>query len=394
MNLKNKMIKQIFKIIRDYSISIITFCKILFLRYKKRKKSCLIITNGMGYGGAPLVLLEVAKNYRNQGYKVIVVTEHYGPLIRVFQKEKISIWITPKYQYGFKKLILKCNFSFVFVNTITLYQWIEYLEFRSIPALWWIHESDSYVKQLCTCIPKKLTSTRVLTVSERTVSALRKYNINYSTDMLYYGLDDLSLSKNDTHETKHSLFTYLVLGAICKRKNQLEAINAYNRLPDSIKQNSTLLFIGEAIDGEENYYQTFIKTIASFPNIKYLTKINRDAISELFKTIDTLICCSIDDPLPVVVTESFMFGKLVILSSKVGQYSLIKDGYNGYTYSSGNADELKEKMLLAWENRDNIQSQAIQKLYQYHFSKERFEEQLCHYTKSLLQKSSNTSKGK
>lgn len=92
MNLKNKMIKQIFKIIRDYSISIITFCKILFLRYKKRKKSCLIITNGMGYGGAPLVLLEVAKNYRNQGYKVIVVTEHYGPLIRVFQKKK--------YQYG------------------------------------------------------------------------------------------------------------------------------------------------------------------------------------------------------------------------------------------------------------------------------------------------------
>ena len=111
----------------------------------------------------------------------------------------------------------------------------------------------------------------------------------------------------------------------------------------------------------------------------------------LYRQIDALICCSIDDPLPVVVTECLMFKKNVIVSSGTGQYYMIKDGYNGYSYLESDIDSLCEKMELSWKNKNNkTLNKNARKLYIDNFTKKVFEKNIMLYTRELLNEQKNS----
>ena len=105
------------------------------------------------------------------------------------------------------------------------------------------------------------------------------------------------------------------MGAICSRKNQLFAIQAYNLLPKKIRAASKLMLVGTPLDEKDPYYIEFLRVVKQYPEIDYIPRVERSEIPALYRQINALICCSIDDPLPVVVTECFMFGKNVIISS-------------------------------------------------------------------------------
>ena len=94
-------VKESIKFARDIIVAIYSLVLIVGFKCKKKVKACILVTNGMGYGGAPLVLLEAAKVYQKNGYKVILYTEFYGDLIKVCRDQKIEVWIVPR---GWKML--------------------------------------------------------------------------------------------------------------------------------------------------------------------------------------------------------------------------------------------------------------------------------------------------
>lgn len=378
-------LKNIIKKIRDAFVFIHTLILILVFNIVNKKLSCIMITNGMGYGGAPFVLLEAARIYKKNGYKVIIFTEFYGELIKICKNQNIEVWIAPKGNRLLKKLALKSKFTFAFVNTIVMYKWIQVFNSMKIPTIWWLHESDTYIDMLRDKLPQTVPENiHVLTVSQRTVLALKKNNIAYETHMLYYGLEKLTFAKkNNIHVSNE--YKFLVIGAISKRKNQIFSIKAFECLPDKIKKNSKIIFVGTPLSEDDEYYVEFLSKIKEHSRIEYIPKVQRNQISQLYSNINALICCSIDDPLPVVVTECLMFGKTVIVSSGAGQYSLIVDGYNGYLYKTNELEELCEKMIKAYKNRDNIsmKKNAID-TYMTNFTNEIFEHKLMLYTKDTI----------
>lgn len=388
-SLRNKMriIKESIKFIRDILVTIYTFFLILIFRCEKNQKSCVLVTNGMGYGGAPLVLLEAARVYKKNGYKVVIFSEFYGDLIRICKKEKLNVWIAPRSWKMLPQYVLKCKFNFALVNTAVMYRWVQKFETMRIPTIWWLHEGDSYIDSISQEMPSKLApSTMVLTVSDRTIAALKKNKIHYNSQMLYYGIDDLA-EKNSSYieERNNNEYVFLVMGAICSRKNQLFAIQAFNQLSGEIRNKSRMLFVGEPLNKEDLYYIKFMDEVKSYPYIKYVSHVERKDIPSLYRNIDAVICCSLDDPLPVVVTECLMFGKTVIVSSGTGQYYMIKNGNNGYSYLESDIDGLCEKMKLAFENRSNkMLNKNARNLYMNNFTKEVFEENLMSYTRKLF----------
>lgn len=387
-NKKNKMqiVKKSIKFVRDVLVTLYTFFLILIFRCKKQK-ACILVTNGMGYGGAPLVLLEAAKVYKKNGYKVVIYTEFYGDLIKICKKESIDVWIAPRGWKMLSQFILKCKFRFALVNTAVMYKWVQKFETKNIPTIWWLHEGDSYIDPIAQDMPSKLaSSTMVLTVSDRTIAALKKNKIQYNSQMLYYGIDDLTANKSSAVEEKNKdEYIFLVMGAICSRKNQIFAIQAYNRLSEKIRNKSKMLFVGGPLNKEDPYYIDFINEVKKNSDIKYVFRVERKDIPTLYRQIDAVICCSLDDPLPVVVTECLMFGKTVIVSSGAGQYYMIKDGYNGYSYLESDINGLCEKMELACKNRSSkVLSENARELYINNFTKEVFEKKLMLYTEKLL----------
>ena len=388
-NKKNKMrvVKESIKFTRDILVSLHTLFLILVFRCKKKQNTCILVTNGMGYGGAPLVLLEAAKIYKKKGYNVVIYTEFYGDLVKVCKNENLDVWISPRNCKMFSKLIFKCNFKFALVNTAVMYKWIQKFEMHNIPTIWWLHEADSYIAPIAQDMPSKLSSNiMVLTVSDRTVATLKKYKIQYDSRMLYYGIDDMNENDNSFIDKKNGEeYVFLVMGAICSRKNQMFAIQAYNQLPKEIKETCKLMLVGTPLDNEDPYYIEFMRVVKRHPEIEYVSQVERSEIPALYRQIDALICCSIDDPLPVVVTECFMFGKTVIISSGSGQYYMVRDGYNGYSYRKSDVNELCDKMKLAWLARnDEAMGEHARKLYTSKFTTCVFEECLMSYTNELI----------
>lgn len=387
-NGKNKMhaVKESIKFARDIIVAIYSLVLIVGFKCKKKVKACILVTNGMGYGGAPLVLLEAAKVYKKNGYKVILYTEFYGDLIKVCRDQKIEVWIVPRGWKMLSKLVLSCKFQFAFVNTAVMYKWVELFEKNNFPTIWWLHEGDSYIDPIAAEMPTHVaSSTMVLTVSDRTTMALAKNGIQYKTRMLYYGLDDLAENEETIAQMNgKNIYTFLVMGAICSRKNQLFAIQAYNLLPKKIRAASKLMLVGTPLDEKDPYYIEFLRVVKQYPEIDYIPRVERSEIPALYRQINALICCSIDDPLPVVVTECFMFGKTVIISSGSGQYYMVKDEYDGYSYLESDVNALCKKMISAWSARDDkAMGEHARNLYTSKFTTRVFEECLMSYTNEL-----------
>ena len=379
----------IIKKLRNTKDSIITFGKILLYRLKKTDKTCILFSNGMGYGGAPLVLLEMAKIYKSLGYKVIVYTHYYGKLMKIYKNNGIDVWISPLKGLVINKKIAKCEFDFIVVNTVVMSQWIKVFDLKNIPIIWWIHESYSFIKKYNGYMPDKLNcSTYVAGVSGRVIEGLEDNNLRYATAILSYGLEDLkSDTDNITNDRPEYECTYLVMGAICKNKNQIEALKAYNSMPPEYKNKSKIIFVGAPLDDKDSYYYDFLEEIKGVNNIEYIYAVSRKEISQLYNKIDVLICCSLEDSLPVVVTEALMFNKIVITSSGTGQYSLIKDGINGYKFNKNDAKQLRDKMISAYENKDNeIIKNNARLLYEQTFTIDVFQENVINYTNDILEK--------
>lgn len=380
-----KLLKKIAKDIRDIFITVRTF--ILSYYGKQNNKICLLVTNGMGYGGAPLVLMEAAFVYKEQGYDVIIYSEYCGELLGVCKKNDISVWLNPKKNKRVINNILNIRYEFALVNTIVMYKWVEKLSEKGIPVLWWLHESDTYINEISAQLPNVLEKkVKVLTVSDRTVKSLERNGIKYNTDMLFYGIKDLNkgLSIRKRNQT-NNFVTILVIGTICKRKNQLFAIDAIEKYKEVHKKDIQLLFVGTPLKTEKLYYEEFLNRIVRSKFIKYVPKVQRKEIEELYRTVDILLCCSIDDPLPVVVTECFMFKKIVIASSEVGQFPLIEDGFNGFTFDINDITSLcnaVDRACVALGNNEITEQARV--LYEQHFSKESFEKNLLKYTMEVL----------
>ena len=248
-------VKESIKFARDIIVAIYSLVLIVGFKCKKKVKACILVTNGMGYGGAPLVLLEAAKVYQKNGYKVILYTEFYGDLIKVCRDQKIEVWIVPRGWKMLSKLVLSCKFQFAFVNTAVMYKWVELFEKNNFPTIWWLHEGDSYIDPIAAEMPTHVaSSTMILAVSDRTTMALAKNGIQYKTRMLYYGLDDLAENEEPIAQMNgKKIYTFLVMGAICSRKNQLFAIQAYNLLPKKIRAASKLMLVGTPLDEKDPY---------------------------------------------------------------------------------------------------------------------------------------------
>ncbi len=72
-----------------------------------------------------------------------------------------------------------------------------------------------------------------------------------------------------------------------------------------------------------------------------------------YRRCDAMLFPSRTEGFGLVVVEAWMYEKPVIVSDGAGVSELTIDGLNGYTFESGNADELAEKINTLLANPDD-----------------------------------------
>lgn len=330
-----------------------------YLKFRKiiDKDSCVLFShNGDSAGGAPVVLFELACSIKNTE-KVVFLCGKPGGIVDLCEKKHIQVFSTYLLQNAFIHTMEKKKIKALIINTVALSKVVATLNNYdcSFPVFWWIHEEKKLLLSYKPFMPKKLKSNiHVLCVSSTVQQNLNEMVPEYCgrSNVFYYGCRDIYSSSNSylySSRVKDSTFVVSVIGRLCERKNQIQVVEAYNLLPARIREKVIIRFIYASA---EKTYLSRLKDISTGnSNIKFVGTVLRSEMDKIYYTSDLIVCSSIDDPLPVVITEAMMFRIPFITSSKTGQYSLVKDGINGYKYSVTSTEELMKAIVRAYDNK-------------------------------------------
>lgn len=356
------------------------FFQVVFSHFNNRKR-CVLISNGFSMSGAPVVLFEVANIYKEEGYDVYIFSQHFGKLTNTCKKEKYHFVVIPFFEKISQYMYLKMKIDFYFVNTVVNFSWIDFLAQNNKKVFWWLHEGTYYINKYIENLRKieYYNQIKIFAVSPWTIKILKENNLNWNVKLLFYGCKDFNTFSK--HVLNNKVSNVLTIGNICPRKNQnflIDQIEQYNNTHnDTIK----LTIIGSKLNEEDEYYNDFLRKI-KYANIEYIQYVSHSEIHKYYENADLIVCTSIDDPMPVFITEGFMFGKIVLTSSNTGQFEIIENGRNGFVYSNEKNDfieNLLNIMKLSNEEKKSICNEA-RLTYEKYFDLRNFNETLMNET--------------
>lgn len=348
--------KYIIKIFRYLALSINT----LFFFLKKKNiddKSVLIISNGMSMSGAPLVLQNVISYFQSRGFNPVVLYEHDGKLRDECNCATFCCFFFEKI---IQKLAIRYDYDYIFVNTIASHKWITFFEKENIKYNLWIHEGEEYFSKLSSDLPACLQYAKVLCVSNITIDCLKKYNLSCNYSLLPYPFDEFDNVKNyDFTSGKNKII--LLVGSICRRKNQIELLEAISRLEHRLLDGAQFVFIGSSI--EDNYSKQFYSRAKKLKCVRIIDFMPNNDLMNYYDNVYLTVCTSTDDPLPVSITEAIYKKRLVLVSNKCGQYSMLRSINYPYTYHVNDINELVLKIESALNESELNYLQRTQALY-------------------------------
>lgn len=326
-----------------------------FFRQQPNKKFIVLVSHsGDTGGGAPVVLYELAKEL-NTDSNVIFLTHTRGRVIKSCKKNNINVFVTSFLYKKYLKLINQYTdkIDFVVINTAVLYPYLSYLEKLEFPGkvVWWIHEGGYFIKKHKNNIKQyKLRHLRICCVSLIVKTSIEN-NCHISESnlpILPYGIVDKGVLPV---QRRTEPFIITLIGRIEERKNQLELVQAYKKLPKVLQSKTKVIMVTGSYD--EDYLAKLNAAIGGQANISIIGPIARDKMRAIYSKSNLVVCTSKSDPLPVVITEAMMYGRLFVSSDGTGQALIMKDTFEEFIYKRGNIDGLAKIISRVYTHYDD-----------------------------------------
>ena len=321
----------------------------------------LIIELRANYGVEPLVLVRYDKippltiqdkfkenNITYINAKYYWYKERKGILryIRYFLNWTIYY---PKVFYKLRKIKLDLVHSNVSVIDIGL--WIS--KIKHTKHIWHLREfgdSDFGIYPVLgrfveRCIYKR--SDQFIAISQAIKNAYKNVIPENKISLIYNGV----VIKAPNLMAKHTsgIVKFVLVGAICETKNQMEALRAFKLLIDR-GYNAQLHFVGLQ---DEKYFALLKKYITEHSldkSVKFWGV--RDDVAEILSEMDVGLMLSRSEAFGRVTVE-YMLQNLAVIASNTGANpELIDNGKTGYIYELGDIEKLAAEMQFYIENKD------------------------------------------
>ena len=320
---------------------------------KNGKRSILLFSHELSMTGAPVALKELACVLRNQDNNVAIISPFDGAMREEFVRDGFPVILfenvyLPDNQKEFLQFV-KC-FQLVICNTVVTFRAIPYLGTITTPVVWWIHDSkESYNEGgFGNIMPQEVApNIRVLCGGDYARQQLLRYYPKYSAGVFLYGIKDSSSIEmtacSEISVREDGKFLFVCVGTLENRKGQDILCEAISLLSQQERDRCKFLFIGKCL--QESIWQKISHLMEKYPNdVSYIPQVSREQCQRIYQDADCLICCSRDDPMPVVVTEMQSLSKVVICSENTGSASLMQETNGGIVYKNNSPDELVEKI--------------------------------------------------
>ena len=159
------------------------------------------------------------------------------------------------------------------------------------------------------------------------------------------GVDIIRFSNVKLRED--DVFRIVYVGMITIRKGIHKLIEVWKKL--NLKK-SELILVGRFYPKEKSFFNNI------FFDCPNLIRINGTSCpEEYYRKSSIFVIPSVEDGFGSVVLEAMASGLPVIVSDRVGAKECVVNGVNGFIYDYDNLEELADKILYFYNNRDFLQ---------------------------------------
>ncbi|MGD7037388.1 HAD-IA family hydrolase [Methylotuvimicrobium buryatense] len=349
-----------------------------------QKFRCLFVTHNLKYEGAPLIMYEIAKGLKKQGnIEPIVLSPSDGNLREAYETEGIEVEVldtnimtlfSAKNERSYQEALTtvnrhigRLNVNVVIANTILCHWAIESAYALGLPSNWVIHESEPPFEhlrehsKLVESHGKKAINYpyRVIFVANATKALFQPYNRRNNFMTIYNGFDSERMKVNMTKDAREAArselniedkFVFICPGIVSKRKAQIDALKAYEKLPDDIKKKTVILIVG---DRESHYSKQLHKYHQSMPkaylnNIKVI-KETKD-IGKYYNASDAFLFTSHLESFPKVIQEAMYLGLPIVSTNTYGIAEQVHHNSSALLFDVGNLTSLANNIVQIVNN--------------------------------------------
>lgn len=340
----------------------------------QENRKILMVAQDLAESGAPVALFQLACCLLKMGYRIRVYCQCDGPMRNLFLKQGIPVIVEDlNNRQNLINWLHWEKFEFVVVNTLLQYKLVHKLGLAEVKVLWWLHECENYYNTILEYegkLPTMGKNIYVACVGKRVEDSFKHfYGSHPNVFELLYGIDDRCKNEMKEQQQKEKL-VFAVIGAIQYRKSQDIFISAIRKLPKEDRKKCIFRIIGEAAFENNGLMQYVKEAAAEIEELEYDGALSYEAMQRMYDEIDVVVCPSRIDPMPVVVTEGFMFHKVCIISDRIGTAEYVTDGQEGFLCEVGDAEKLAEKMQFIINNQQKMKNitENGRKIYDKYFT--------------------------
>ncbi len=332
------------------------------------EKKVFLITHELSYTGAPIVVFDMAKILRKNGYYPVIICATDGELRKEIVEYGIPVIIEMRVNRKNKFIWdLIMDSEFVVLNTLEVRNLIPEFNDCGKSVIWWLHESDmsyQYVADMG-IITDISDNIHIYSAGPLPCEAYIRHTGNTNVKELLYGVND-----------REQKVIFAIVGSITYRKAQDIFVQAVECLLPEERKKAEFWVIGNCLDNE---IMDIVKLKEmQFSEIKVMPPMKRSRWEEVSNNVDVLVCPSRNDPMPVVITEFIRDKKTCIVSDMTGPARYMEDEVNGLICKADDAESLAEKMRWAIMNHSKLRDigEAARKIYDEKFRMDIFEQNM------------------
>ena len=254
-----------------------------------------------------------------------------------------------------RKTLTERKIDLVITNAVNMFQGAVAAACEDVPHFWLIHEFPDgefgYYKEKLDFISDY--SQEIFAVR----GALQRQLQELLPDRKVLSFAPFTkIHPTNTGEKDRAERRIVSVGRLTERKNQLELIKAYNQLS---QPKPALVFIGAWDEKYKKRCETYISE-HKVKNISFLG--HKDNPWSEVTAADLAVFPSAMETFGLVYIEAIMNGLPTILSDNPGHLSAYEIFEEGQLYSSGNIEELADKINIALANFEGLKDRSVANL--------------------------------
>jgi len=318
-----------------------------------RSGTLVICVQNLDFSGANQVVLNIVQGRMHES-NVVVLSPKVGTFAARFVESGAAVRV------GVLRDILNeiRDVFCIIANTIMTADIVVEMSERPHPVVWILHEwwdDDMIIENLRIRNYEGLTLNTVKQALAKAAmvvcvceSQRKLYNPTAPSSVIFVGVpdplpriqmmlmdaatpDDFTSTETVAAQAPDKIFTFLCLGIICPRKNQLWTVQLFKKFAQN-KPNVRLQVVGARYTRiYEIEYLDMVKAEIGDDSRIELYDVTED-VDRFYRTADCLILTSLNEVTPMVISEAMSWSIPVISTNIAGIKEMYTDGIEGYHF--------------------------------------------------------------